>query len=98
MWPSPKRVQAESAGVAKWLKAQGLGPCHEGVRGFDSRPPHIVTSICQVFSCGFINLFGFHLLMAKYAILHLFKHGFCGNRHRLTILVDLANFLIFLSM
>ena len=29
------------AGVAKWLKAQGLGPCHEGVRGFDSRPPHL---------------------------------------------------------
>jgi hypothetical protein len=31
---------AQNAGVAKWLKAQGLGPCHEGVRGFDSRPPH----------------------------------------------------------
>ncbi|MDQ1252737.1 MAG: hypothetical protein QG646_1869, partial [Euryarchaeota archaeon] len=42
MWPSPnKGCMAKNAGVAKWLKAQGLGPCHEGVRGFDSRPPHI---------------------------------------------------------
>ena len=39
MWPSLQR-KAQNAGVAKWLKAQGLGPCHEGVRGFDSRPPH----------------------------------------------------------
>ncbi len=29
------------AGVAKWSKAQGLGPCLVGVRGFDSRPPHL---------------------------------------------------------
>ena len=42
MWPSPKKgCMPKSAGVAKWLKAQGLGPCHEGVRGFDSRPPHL---------------------------------------------------------
>jgi hypothetical protein len=34
------RAYGKRAGVAKWLKAQGLGPCHEGVRGFDSRPPH----------------------------------------------------------
>ena len=40
---------AKNAGVAKWLKAQGLGPCHEGVRGFDSRPPHLVISIFQCF-------------------------------------------------
>ena len=50
MWPSPKKgCMPKNAGVAKWLKAQGLGPCHEGVRGFDSRPPHNLTSICQAF-------------------------------------------------
>ncbi len=37
-------MEGASAGVAKWLKAQGLGPCHEGVRGFDSRPPHNLFS------------------------------------------------------
>ena len=39
MWAGSASAEA-CAGVAKWLKAQGLGPCHEGVRGFDSRPPH----------------------------------------------------------
>ena len=44
-----------SAGVAKWLKAQGLGPCHEGVRGFDSRPPHI--EIILLISVSLYNCF-----------------------------------------
>ncbi len=41
MWAGSASAEA-CAGVAKWLKAQGLGPCHEGVRGFDSRPPHYI--------------------------------------------------------
>lgn len=46
MWPSLTEV-GTNAGVAKWLKAQGLGPCHEGVRGFDSRPPHLISKYLE---------------------------------------------------